>query len=89
MREIDWRQLACDCEKERTKRIKYKTNEAVLDGIDKRRTMMNIIMKRKIRLIGCLLRHNQFITIIIKRKKNSKKPEEDGVNSYLKKSANE
>jgi len=46
----------------------HKTNEAVLNEVDEKRTVMNTIMKRKIKLIGQLLRHNVFITIIIEGK---------------------
>lgn len=63
MREIDLKQLACDRERKGTRRIEYKTNE--LDGIGKK---MNIVMKRKRKLIGYLLGHNPFITVIMKRK---------------------
>lgn len=44
--------------------IEYTTTEAVLD---ERRTMTDAIMKRKIVLIGHLLRYNPFNTIIVNK----------------------
>jgi hypothetical protein len=53
--------------------IEYKSNEAVLDEDNETRTMVNTTMKRKIKLIEHLLRHNEFITIITDGKTNGKK----------------
>jgi len=52
--------------------IEHKTNEAVLDKV-RLRTMMHIIMKIKIKLIGHLLRHNVFITNIMEGTINGKR----------------
>lgn len=49
----------------RTRQIKHNKNETVPYEINKRRIMSNAIMKRKINLIGYLLRHNLFIFIIV------------------------
>lgn len=49
----------------RTSWIEYKTNETVLNEINEERTVMNTIIKITIKLIGHLLRHNVFITIIM------------------------
>jgi len=38
-----------------TKWVEHKTNEAVLDEVNERKTMMNAIMERKLKLIGHLL----------------------------------
>jgi len=41
-----------------TSSIEHKMDEAVLDEVNKRTTMIDTIMKRKIKLIGHYLRHN-------------------------------
>jgi hypothetical protein len=53
--------------------IEYKINEAVLDEINEERTVMNTILKRRIKLIGHLLRHNVFITIFMEGKIEGKR----------------
>jgi hypothetical protein len=53
--------------------IKQKTNETVLDEFNKKRTMINTIIKKKIKLIGYLLRHNEINIIVIKGKINGKR----------------
>lgn len=45
--------------------IEHKTNERMLYEVNERRTMMNTIMKIKIKLIGHVLRLSEFITIIM------------------------
>lgn len=60
----------------RTIWIDHKMNEAVLDEVNERRIMIITIMKRKIRLMGYLLRHNEFITNKIKGKINGRRPGE-------------
>ncbi|KAF0764337.1 putative transposon-derived protein F52C9.6 [Aphis craccivora] len=67
----------------------YKTNEKVLNEIDEERIVMNTIMKRTIKLIGYLLRNNEFITIIMEGKIEVKDPEKNRVNPSLKKSSDE
>jgi len=67
----------------------YKTNEKVLNEIDEERIVMNTIMKRTIKLIGYLLRNNEFITIIMEGKIEVKDPEKNWVNPSLKKSSDE
>jgi len=59
----------------------------VLNEVNEERTVMNTVMRRKINLIGHLLRHNVFITIIMEGKKRVKEPEEDRVSPSLKKSS--
>lgn len=54
--------------------IKHKTNEAVLVEVNERRTMLNTIMKMKIKLVGHLLRNHMFVVIIMEGKINGKKP---------------
>lgn len=49
-----------------------KTNKVVLNEVNKRKTMISTTIKRKINLIGNLLRHNQFIMIIEEGKVNGK-----------------
>jgi len=51
--------------------IEYKTNEPVLDEVNEKRTLMNKIIK--IKPFGYLLRHNEFITIIMEGKINGKR----------------
>ena len=53
--------------------IEYKTNEALLNEINEERTVMNTIIKRTIKLIGHLLRHNVFITIFMEGKIEGKR----------------
>jgi hypothetical protein len=53
--------------------IEYKTNEALLNEINEERTVMNTIIKRTIKLIGHLLRHNVFIIKIMERKIEGKR----------------
>lgn len=60
----------------RTSWIECKTNEAVLNEVNERRTMINKIMKSKMELIGHLIRHNEFITIIKEGKINGKRTRE-------------
>jgi hypothetical protein len=62
-----WRRMT------RTRWTEHKTNEAVLNEINEERTVMNTIMKRTIKLIGHLLRHNVFITIIMEGKIEGKR----------------
>lgn len=51
--------------------------------------MMNAIKKKKSKLIGFLLRHYQFITIIMKVKINSKRIKKYPINTSLKKYSKE
>ncbi|VVC43630.1 Hypothetical protein CINCED_3A006507 [Cinara cedri] len=72
-----WRKMT------RTSWIEHKTNEEVLNEINEERT----IMKRTIKLIGHLLRNNEFITIIVEGKIEGKRSFEEifrrmGVTSY-------
>ncbi|VVC42596.1 Hypothetical protein CINCED_3A003125 [Cinara cedri] len=62
-----WRKMT------RTSWIEHKTNEEVLNEINEERTIMNTIMKRTIKLIGHLLRNNEFITIIMEGKIEGKR----------------
>lgn len=57
------------------KQIERKTNAIVQDEVNKRKTMM----KRRIKLIGHLLRHNRFVIIIIKGKMNTIKDQRNTV----------
>lgn len=47
----------------RTRRAERKTNEAVMDKVDARRTTTNAIVKRKIKLIVRLPRCNRYIVL--------------------------
>lgn len=62
-----WRKIT------RTSWIEHKTNKAVLSEINEEKTVMNTIMKITINLIGHLLKHNVFITIIMLRKIEGKR----------------
>lgn len=46
-----------------TRCVERRTNEAMLDKINERITVMNMIMKRKIKLVDVWLRYNEFISI--------------------------
>lgn len=62
MRETDWKRSNVIVEEhDRT------NNEVMPVEINERRTMMNAITKRNIKVIGHLLRRNRFIAIIIRK----------------------
>lgn len=63
-----WRRMT------RTSWIEKKSNEVLLEEIKEKRSLMQRIMKRKIKLIGHLLRHNTFITNIIEGKMEGRRP---------------
>uniref|UniRef100_A0A8D8RMY9 Craniofacial development protein 2 n=1 Tax=Cacopsylla melanoneura TaxID=428564 RepID=A0A8D8RMY9_9HEMI len=58
-----WRRMT------KTKWIERKRNETILEEIKESRNLIESIMKRKIKLVGHLLRHNNFIINIIEGKK--------------------
>jgi len=45
----------------------------ITQEVNERRALMNTIMKRKVKLIGHLIRHNEFITIIMEGKIDGKR----------------
>jgi len=53
-----WRRMT------RTSWIERKTNEAILEQINEKRTLLKTIMRRKIKSTGHLIRHKNFITKI-------------------------
>ncbi|KAF0734800.1 putative transposon-derived protein F52C9.6 [Aphis craccivora] len=57
-----WRRMT------RIRWIERKRNETILEEIGETRSMWTLIMKRKIKLVGHLLRHNDFITNIFEGK---------------------
>jgi len=57
----------------RTKWTKKKTNEAVLIEIGEERSLIDSIMRRKVKLTGHLLRHNAFLTNILEGKVEGKR----------------
>lgn len=69
-----------------TRWIKNKINEVVLGKVNERKTVMSMIMNRKIKLYRYLLRHSPIIGIIMKEKTNGKRTK-DHVNPSLKKSS--
>jgi hypothetical protein len=72
-----WRKMT------RTSWIEHKTNEEVLNEINEERTVMNTIMKRTIKLIGHLLKNNEFITIIMEGEIEGKRSREKSRKSFF------
>lgn len=66
-----------------TRWIERKIYEVVLNEFHEKRKIMNAIIKRKIKLIRHRLRHNRFITIIMKTKVNGKRTRESLRKSFF------
>lgn len=56
-----------------TRRIEHKSNKSVLDKDNERRAVINATIKRRIKLNEHLLKHNQFVTIVMERKISGKR----------------
>ncbi|KAI5727290.1 hypothetical protein M8J77_000272 [Diaphorina citri] len=58
----------------KTSWVEKKSNERVLAEVKERRYLMNFIASRKIKLIGHIIRHNDFLSNIFEGKVEGKKP---------------
>lgn len=72
-----WRRMT------RTSWIERKRNETILEEIEERRNLITSIMKRKVKLVGHLLRHNEFITNIIEGRVLGRRPRGRPWKSYF------
>jgi len=83
MKEIDCKRCEYGGKWQEKLWIEHKTNEALLDEVNEKWTLMNTIMKIKIKSIWHLLRHNEFITIIVEWIVNSKRTRERRRKSFF------
>ncbi|KAI5755057.1 hypothetical protein M8J77_013699 [Diaphorina citri] len=72
-----WRRMT------RTSWMERKRNEKILEEIGEERNLMKTLMKRKIKLVGHLLRHNDFITNILEGKVEGRRPRGRPRKSYF------
>ena len=72
-----WRRMT------RTKWTERKRNETIMEEIEEKRNIMTSLMRRKVKLVGHLLRHNNFITNIIEGKVAGRRPRGRPRKSYL------